>query len=69
MLKILHMALAGHSEPRYQVAAELSRPGTWLSAVVHEAVKGKAEDQLRIAQILGRPVDTLFPTELELEKA
>jgi len=68
MLKNLYMALSAHAEPRYRVAAELGRPGTWLSAVVHEAVKAKAEDQLRIAQILGRPVDTLFPAELELEK-
>ena len=61
MLKHLHMALTAHNEPRYRVASKINRPATWLSAVVHEAVKAKAEEKTRIAKILGKPVDTLFP--------
>jgi len=66
MLNNLNLALAGHNEYRYQVAEKMGRHASWLSLVVRGSVKVKAEDQAKLAKILGRPVDVLFPETVEV---
>lgn len=64
-LKNLHMALAAHPEPRYLVAKALGKPASWMFLIVRGDIKVKPEQQAKLASILGRPVDTLFPKEME----
>ena len=61
MLKELHMALAGASRPRYEIAKELGKPASWMSLVVRGDIIIKPEQKTKLAKFLGKPVDSLFP--------
>lgn len=65
MLRNLKMALAVHPEYGYQVAAKFNRQSSWLSLVIRGERKLSPADKIKMAKILGRPVDTLFPKEME----
>jgi len=59
----LKHALVDFPSPQYRVAQMIGVPHTTLSKFIAEIQKPTEEQKSKLSEILGKPVDTLFPTK------
>ena len=73
MQRPLKHALIDHeaetSERGWQVAARMPKPksDSWLSRVIRGSIVPKPEEKEKLAEILGRSVEELFPENQAVE--
>lgn len=65
MLRKLKYALIDHYEDtgkrQWEVAGQIGKAANWISGVIKERVTPSEFEKKKLAKILGKPIDELFP--------